>query len=1009
MVPQRMADAGAACMAAINWVGGSGDWDNGALWNGGAVPTSTDTVQIEIPGITVTISTAGDAAYSLTTQASTLDITGGSLFTISNASFGGAYVQSGGLYMCSGTGASFSGGVNMTGGTMEALAGATLNIASGGSLAGTVSGTGTLSFSGGTTYINTGFHSTISSIVVSAGLGFNTNFTTSSDFTELQNGIVDLFGHTLTSHGDVQIDGTLSNGVFVDAGTLTLGAPSNTTNLTDGLVLNVSGKVIQSGSANFGAGDAGAKIVVSRHGQYMINGNWNIGDPSSVGSISSAGLFEKTGGGKMSSVNVGFSSTGTIKVQTGTLMLDGLVNAVSGTVAGAGTLGIGGGITTFGTKLSLASLGSLDQQSGILVLNKALSFGGEWDQNGGVLNLNSQSATLSLTGASNFDGGTITGYGGTMLLSGRTQMGNVTIGGPDTLTVSGTLDQTNTITFGASSNPLATILTGATWFLEGDSQISGAFGLIDNEGSFIDPNGSGLATVSAEFESSGTVTANNGTLQFAGPTVLAGIVNGSGMLDLAGGTTLEGGVAITVAELDVNAAVSLAGNLSYAKAFSESRNGTVDLNGNTLTLSGTSSFDGGTLAAGGVLVASGASTLFNYTISGSTLKVTGTADQTSDLTLNGGTLLVASSGVYSIDDDESINITGNGGALVVAGTLIAAGTGNSSISAAINQSGTIEIDDRTLFLSGGGTLAGHVTGPGTLTLSNGTFTGASGLAIGSGALALFNNTTLALNVNESFDGYVADAGTISVASGATLSLTGTTLIDGNAALSGGGTLLTSGDTTLSALSIGVGANLVITGTAEQGPNNVTVGAGGALTVTSSGNYMLDANQSIQGSGVLDVAGTLTASSNGNSFLNPAIVDAGQIVAALGTLTVTGVVNGHGGFTIGGTGILDFSNNATITASNTVTFGAGGGLLILQDEANGVVNYGAAIANFAAGDGIQFADLTASSTTITEMDGGLQYTIADANHSVTLTFTTAQTPSALFIGNTSDGHAILMHH
>jgi fibronectin-binding autotransporter adhesin len=1003
------ADAGAARMAAINWVGGSGDWDNGALWNGGAVPTSTDTVQIAIPGVTVTVSTAGDAAYSLTTSASTLDITGGSLFTISSASFGGAYEQSGGLYMCSGAGASFMGGIAMTGGTMEALAGATLNIASGGSLAGTVSGTGTLSFSGGTSFINAGFHSTISSIVVSADLGFNTNFTTSSDFTEQQNGIVDLFGHTLTSHGDVQIDGTLSNGVFGDAGTLTLGAPSNTTNLTNGLVLKVSGKVIQSGNANFGAGDAGAKIVVGRHGQYIINGNWNIGDPSSVGSITTAGLFEKTGGGKISTVNVGFSSTGTIKVQTGTLMLNGLVNAVSGTVSGAGTLGIGGGITTFGTKLSLGSLGSLDQQSGILVLNKALSFGGEWDQNGGVLNLNSTGATLSLTGASNFDGGTITGYGGTMKLSGRSQMGNVTIGGPDTLTISGVLDQTNTITFGESSNPLATILAGATWFLEGDSQIEGSFGLIDNQGSFIDPNGSGLATVSAEFDSSGTVTANNGTLQFAGPTVLAGIVNGSGMLDLAGGTTLEGGVAITVAELDVNAAVSLAGNLSYAQAFSETRNGTIDLNANTLTLSGTASFDGGSLEAGGVLVASGASTVFDYTIENSTLKVTGSADQTSDLAINGGTLLVASGGVYSIDDDDGITTNGNGGALVLAGMLIASGTGNSTISAVIDQTGTIEIDDRTVFLANGGTLAGKITGAGTLALSGGTFTGASGLSIGSGALALQANATLALTVNESFGGYVADAGTLSIASGATLSLTGTTLIDGNAALSGGGTLLTSGDTTLSALTIGVGANLMIAGTAEQGPNNVTVGAGGALTVTSSGNYTLDANQSIQGSGVLDVAGTLTANSNGNSVLNPAIVDAGQIVAALGTLTVTGIVTGHGGFTISATGTLDFSNSATITASNTVSFGAGGGLLILQDEANGVVNYGATIANFAAHDGIQFADLTASSTTITEMDGGLQYTIADANNSVTLTFTTAQTPSALFIGTTSDGHAILMHH
>ncbi len=998
--------AGAATMATINWTAGSGNWNNASDWNGG-VPADTDTVQIDVSSITVTISTAGDTAYSLSTSGATLSVTGGSLYTVSSANFGGAYLQSGGTYIAGGSGANFDSTIATLGGTMEALAGSTLNIADGGTLAGTVTGTGVLDFSGGTTYLNAGFSSTISSIEVgNAALGFNTNFSTANYFAELGSGTVDFFGHKITLSGAALLEGVVGNGTLIQSGTLTLGGNGSGASLENGLTLDVNGTTIQSNNLSVGSNDSGAKIAISKKGLYVINGNWAITDGSSIGTITNAGTFEKTGGGRIAAIDVSFTSTGTIKTQTGTILLDGLTNAVSGSVSGAGTLGIAGGITTLGKKLSL-TMASLNQQSGVLVLNNALSYTGEWDQSGGVLNLNSTASTLTLSGPTNFDGGTISGYGGTLLLDGPTQLGGVTIGGPNTLTVKGTLDQTSSIAFGQSSNPFIDILSGATWTIEGDSSISGQTGLIENQGSFIDSNGSGTATIQTEFESTGTVTVNNATLRFSGPTILDGIAGGSGLLDLAGNTTLQSGLAITVAELDINGALGLSGNISYANGFSQA-GGTIALNGNTLALTGSASFDGGQLSAGGDLTTTGPTTLFGYNLTnGSILEIKGSAEQTSDLNINAATLQIDAGGVYTVDNDNFINTFG-GGTVTIAGELVASGTGTSNIAAVVTLTGKLEVDDRVLSLSGGGSLGGTIAGSGTLALLGGDFTAQKNLAATVSALQLEGGATLDLAANETYAGYFDASGTIALGTGTTLSLTGTTLLNG-AIISGPGTLLASGDTTLSATAIVSGATLDIAKTAEQGPNDVTVGASATLLIAAGGTYTLDAGQTIDGAGVLDVAGALNTNEDANTFIDTNIVDAGHISNSLGTLQVSGAVSGGGNFVIGAAGTLQFAQGSVITASNTVSFGAATSALLLQDEARQTDTFNAVLANFSAGNTIELYDFIASTTTITQVSGNV-FTISDtSDDSITLTFSAAIALPSLFIGSTADGRTLLEHH
>ena len=999
-------------MANINWTGGSGSWNTAADWSTDTTPTNVDTVTIDVPLITVTIDgTTPCFAYTLSTTSSTLSVAGGTLTTIAGASFGGAYVESSGLYMAGGTGAVFAAGITMTGGTIETLAGAALTITDGGSLGGTLSGTGQLDINGGSTYIQSGFACSLSSIVVAAKLGFDTNFSTRANFTVAGTGTVDLFGHKLTIAGNSSIAGTIGNGVLVDAGTLTLGSPAGPEQiLNNGLTLDVTGMVVQSGNVGQGDADAGAKIVISKNGQYLINSNWTIADPNpSTGTLTNAGILAKTGGGKTATIATSLSNTGTIEADTGTLLLTGLVNAIGGTISGSGTLALGGAQTTFGPKIALKVAG-LDLQSGVLTLNKSLSYGGTWDMNGNaVLNLNSLGETLSLTGHSDFDGGTITGYGGTVAISGLAQIGApgqiFVIGGPNTITLSGTLDQTGAMSLGASSNPVVDILKAATWSIEADSSISGSFGLIENAGTFIDPNGSGVALVDPQFESTGTLTVNGSTLEFQGQTMLAGTVTGSGTLDLNGATTLQSGLGVSVAALTIDGStVDLGETLSYGNIFSQIGNSTLDLGGYTMSLSGASSLDAGTLTDTGTLALAGAATIGNYNIdNAATLLVTGRAEQTGLVNMSGGTLAIASGGTYTFDDDLSIAGTG---LLSLAGTLLVGSAGSSTIDATVDQTGgTLTANGQTLTLAGGGTLAGAISGTGSLVLGGGTFTLASTLAAKVADLDVRATADLAGNL--SYGGNFSSEGTLNLDS-ATLSVTGTTVFN-SAILNGGGALNVSGATTLSNLTLQNSATLAISGTAEQGPGN-TYDNGGTLLIGASGTLSLDANQSIFGGGLLDVAGKLIAGGNGAGVLNVAITDTGTIATSGGTLDIGASVLGSGSFSIGNGATLIFSNFSSITAATTVGFAGSPATLDIQNSVGANMStFGAMIADFASGDMIEINNINAQSAVGTLSANGLQYVVSDSNNdTLTLTFTTRQSQGSITVG-TLNGITTLFHH
>lgn len=1007
-------------MAVNNWsFNGSGSWGTAADWSLGVLPTNLDTVNIAVPGVTVSVDAGVIAnAYQLTTQSANLAVTGGTLYTVHLATFNGGYSQTAGTYTAGGQGAVFNGAVSQTGGLIDVVTGA-LKLEQGGSLSGTLSGAGVLELAGGTTYFGAGFVSNLSTILAdpNAKLGFNTDFKDTRNLS-LQNGVLDLFGHKLTLSGTTLLSGVAGSGSIAESGTLTLGTTLYATTLDNGLVLTLTGSATQANQLFLGATDAGAKISVAKSGHYAINGNWNIYNPSNVGSISNAGVFAKTGGGKVSQIATSFSSTGTLQTNVGELQLDGLVNSLSGTVSGNGTLGIGaqgtqGGQTTLG-KVSLTEA-ALSLHAGNLILNGPQTYAGEWDMTGGVLNLNATKATLTLSGRANFDGGVVTGYGGTLILNGATELDNVTIGGPGKIKIAGTVDQTGTINFGQSSNPEADIASGASWQIEGDGNILGFFGLINNAGLFSDPNGSGDAIVQAELASTGTVTANNSTLTLEGGNVLGGTLSGTGLIDIAGATTLQAGLALKVAALDVSNLVVLGGNLADAGIFSEYGPGVIDTAGHSLALTGTVSLDGGQLTDNGSVSSAGQTTLGNYVVTGGAeLLISGRADQTGALVLqNGagaGTLGVAAGGAYTVLDDYDVV---GAGALAISGTFTESGTGISNIGAAVTLAtgGALVALDRTLTLTDGGSLSGTLGGTGDINLNSGTFTLAAGFTALSAGLQVTGNALATLAANQTYGGtFLSNGGaTLSLASH-TLSLTGTSLLGGF--IDGPGVLLASGGTTLASTNVVANGTLMVTGAAEQ-MFNVQVGDPQGMPSSASlvvgGAYGLDNNAGIMGNGTLMVtsSGTLSSTGDGTSQIATSIVDAGTIAANLGTLQVLGAVSGAGRFAIGGLGTLDFSNNATIGIGTGVAFAGAGAILRIDDLAG----FGATLSNFATNDVIQLTGLDGASVTGTYGNAAhTQLLVSDAqNRSITLNFSTAQTLSSISFTAGVNDIALVIHH
>ncbi|EHW1974838.1 autotransporter-associated beta strand repeat-containing protein, partial [Salmonella enterica subsp. enterica serovar Ordonez] len=342
----------------------------------------------------------------------------------------------------------------------------------------------------------------------------------------------------------------------------------------------------------------------------------------------------------------------------------------------------------------------------------------------------------------------------------------------------------------------------------------------------------------------------------------------------------------------------------------------------TLTLSGSNSYTGGTLISSGTLVATNVDAL-------------GSGDVTDNATLElntGGTFdnAISGSGQVVKSGDETLTLSGansyTGGTLISSGTLVASnvealGTGDVTNDAvlelntggdfdnAISGSGqVVKSGDETLTLSGANSYTGGTT------ISGGTLVATNVEALGTGDVT--NNATLELNTGGTFDNAISGSGQVVKSGDDVLTLSGANSYSG-------GTLISDG-------------TLVASNVEALGTGDVTDDA--TLELNTGGTF----DNAIGGSGnvVKSGADTLTLSGS-NSYTGGTTISGGTLVAsnveALGTGDVTNnatlELNTGGDFinNIGGTGRVEKSGDDTLTLSGSNTYTGGtlinGGTLV----------------------------------------------------------------------------------
>ncbi len=408
----------------------------------------------------------------------------------------------------------------------------------------------------------------------------------------------------------------------------------------------------------------------------------------------------------------------------------------------------------------------------------------------------------------------------------------------------------------------------------------------------VDALGSGDVTDDATLELNTGGTFDN-AISGSGQVVKSGdkMLTLSGTNSYSGGTLISGGtlVATNVDALgsgDVTDDATLELNTGGTFDNAISGSGQVVKSGDdTLTLSGSNTYTGGTIISGGTLVASNVEAL-------------GSGDVTDNAVLElntGGDFdnAISGSGQVVKSGDETLTLSGTnsytGGTLISGGTLVATnlealGTGD------VTNNATLELNTGGTFdnaISGSGqvvksgddalTLSGSNTYTGGTTISGGTLIATSVDALGSGDVT--DNAVLELNTGGTFDNAISGSGQVVKSGDKTLTLSGSNTYTGGTTISGG-TLIASNVEALGSGNIDNYASLQLNASGQFVTANLTT-HDNATTAIGAGSTLR--------------ANTLTQEANSTLAVHLTDSNSGAIVTADhanlgGTLDITGIGN-----------------------------------------------------------------------------------------------------------------------
>jgi autotransporter-associated beta strand protein/VCBS repeat-containing protein len=747
----------------------------------------------------------------------------------------------------------------------------TLTVASNGAL-----GIGGLSLADGTTLAVAGTHTLSNEITLVDGLA--TIDTGDGATLTLQGaGIKGSGGFIKAGTGTLDIRGiNLSSGAArVDAGTLAIGgtnglAGGGSLSLADGTTLVVSGAMeIRNAIALTGSATIDSALALTLKG-----------------AISGTGSLIKTGSGSLT-LSGNNSYTGTTTVSAGALSIAADTNLGGGGISlTAGTWLYVTTATTIDNVITLTGTGdAIISNSAALTLSGAIGGSGSLLKHG--------SATLTLTGANSYTGAT-TVHQGTLAIAGDGKLGGgmLTLRNGATLAVSATMTAINGVSIDADST--IEVASGATATLSGTISGSGftltkaGAGTLTLTGTSSNDNVGRLAV------SAGTLATGDECMRISlGVDVGNGATFALGSGAMLGAFSGGGSVALGAHTLNVgsdNSSTTFSGTISGSGGFIKAGNG-------TLTLTGSNTYTGTTqVSSGGTLVLAGGSAI---------------ADS-SHVAVNGTLILNASETIGALFGSGSVSLVGS--TLTVGG-----GIGSKTFDGVISGSGSlVKVGSYVQTFTKANTYSGttKVLG-GTLALrNNGT--------IGSGALSLAAETTLAVTGTQTTPPTLANdvtlAGNATILSDANVALTlaGAVGGDGGLVKTGAGTLVLSGANNYKGTTTVSGGTLAIASAANLGAGAISLA--NATTLAASGYAVLDQAVTLAGSATIDCASALVLSGIVSG-------DGSLVKTGSGSLTLSGN-NSYQGTTTISTGYLELANDASL-GIGSVSLAGGAALSIGQ--------------------------------------------------------------------------------
>ncbi|WP_426422459.1 Ig-like domain-containing protein [Bradyrhizobium genosp. A] len=709
---------------------------------------------------------------------------------------------------------------------------------------------------------------------------------------------------TIDSGKVATFDGTtITGGTITDNGTMKVDA-AKTLNLsgvalTGGAINNLGTVEIVADSSIVNDGFANAQLTVNGAKTLTLDGTTITG-----GTVTDYGTVHITGS---SAVNGAAVTGGAITVDaTTTLTLDNTtVTATAITDNGTVKVDSSKSLSLSGVTLTggaVNNLGTVEIVADSAIINDALANNQLTIDSGKVLTLDG----TTVTGGTLTDNGSIHVTGDTAITGASVAGGGITVDATTTLTLDDTTVTTTTIANGGTvkvdANSKLTLagasLTGGTLTVSGTLASSGTTTITDatiSNSYLIEATLGGLLTLlattpAAAITNGDIIQANGAELDINGELVtntgtLAAINDGTLKLIATKVTNTLGTVSVDAGStLDLDEATIDGGTVTISGTLESS--GSSAINNANVTITGTVSIAGGTLTFDppdpvytivnqNVMAADGG----EIDVIHDAITNTGTLEAIHHGTLKlTGAVVTNKDGTVLVDATSALYLTGvtvNDGTLSNAGHLYAV-SGPNTITAAVANTGTIEVQGGTLDLSGG------LSGVGSLIIDDGA---TLELAGATAQTVTFNGGTDTLRLDkvagESFSGTIAGQS----------STNGTFTVNGDADIT-----TSTGDALDFTAGVGTtAANIVLT------PTGTLTGALNGVLVTQNG----------AGNISLTATGDITGLNGNGIMLRDSATGAGSITVN----DVTGKATGTGANSVG---VLVENLNAANAGDITIT-------------------------------------------------------------------------------------------